>query len=155
MKLSIPNYKDLDIKKVVFDYNGTLASGGSVADEVRILLGKLCEAFEVYVITADTFGTVRAELESFDLEVVVLKGDDHTAEKAAFLESLGADCTTALGNGNNDRQMLQAAQLSIAVIGSEGCSVETMMVADIVVTDIRDAMKLLLEPDRLKATLRR
>ena len=153
--ISIPNYADLRIKHVVLDYNGTLAGGGIVSEETRKVLHALTKSYRVYVITADTFGTVRKELEAFDLEVSILSSSDHTAEKAALIERLGAGQSAAMGNGNNDRLMLEAAALSIALMGSEGCAVETMQAADILCGSIVDAMELLIYPKRLIATLRR
>jgi soluble P-type ATPase len=154
-KIMIPNYADLEIGHVVLDYNGTLASGGIVSEETRRCLRELTGLYRVYVITADTFGTVQKELEYLDLEVIILSSSDHTAEKAAFIERLGVTQTVAMGNGNNDRLMLEAATLSIALMGNEGCSIETMQVADILCGSIVDAMELLIHPKRLVATLRR
>jgi len=51
--------------------------------------------------------------------------------------------------------MLKGAVVSIAIIGGEGCAVESMLAADIVCHDIMDAMRLLIESGRMKATLRR
>jgi soluble P-type ATPase len=155
MTLEIPNYKNLDIKNVVLDYNGTLAGGGVVDGETGKLLEEVCRLYETYVITADTFGTVKEQLREFELEVVILSSADHTVEKAEFIASISAQNTIAFGNGNNDKAMLQAASLGIAVIGEEGCSIETMMAADIAIDDIHSGMRLLIEPARLKATLRR
>ena len=155
MKIDIPHYGELDIQNIVFDYNGTLASGGRVSPQTRKLLKEVTALYDVYVITADTFGTVKAELEAFDLQVTVLGSQDHTAEKAAFVEKLGKAHTVALGNGNNDQAMLKGAVVSIAIIGGEGCAVESMLAADIVCHGIMDAMRLLIESGRMKATLRR
>jgi len=48
-----------------------------------------------------------------------------------------------------------ASTLAIALVGREGCSVETLMQADIVCPTIGDALDLLLTPRRIVATLRR
>ena len=154
-KISIPHYTELELAHVVLDYNGTLASNGIVSEETRQTLSQLTERYSVYVITADTFGTVQKELEAFDLEVIILSSSDHTREKAQLIECLGAAQTAAMGNGNNDRLMLESAVLSIALMGSEGCAGETMQAADILCGSIKDAMELLIYPKRLVATLRR
>jgi soluble P-type ATPase len=153
--ISIPNYADLEIAHVVLDYNGTLAGNGIVSEDTRVCLRRLTEHYSVYVITADTFGTVKDELAAFNLEVTILTSADHTREKAQLIEHLGAKQTAAMGNGNNDRLMLETAALSIALMGSEGCAVETMQSADILCGSIVDAMELLIHPKRLVATLRR
>jgi len=51
--------------------------------------------------------------------------------------------------------MLQAAGLSIAILGPEGLAFDALKNADVVVASILDALDLLLRPDRLRATLRR
>jgi soluble P-type ATPase len=73
---------------------------------------------------------------------------------ARYVRRLGAGRTACIGNGRNDRLMLRAAALGIAVILAEGASAETVRAADIVVGDIGHALDLLLEPTRLLATLR-
>ena len=75
-------------------------------------------------------------------------------QKQIYIKNLGADRAAAFGNGNNDRSMLQAAQIGIAVIGKEGCSAMAIQSSDIIVTSILDGIDLLLQPLRCKATLR-
>ena len=153
--IDIPNYKELTVEHIVLDYNGTLASGGRVQEKTKEILKKLCKEYKVYVITADTFGTVKEELKEFNLEVIVLKSNNHTQEKADFVKSLDATKTVAIGNGNNDRLMLQTAILSIAIIADEGCATKTLLVSDISCFDIVDALNLLLNKKALIATLRK
>ncbi|WP_294954789.1 haloacid dehalogenase [Sulfurovum sp.] len=153
--IEIPHFKNLEIENILFDYNGTLATDGHLKPETGLLLKEVCQSYRVYVITADTFGTVKEALKAFDLEVLILSSDDHTREKAAFLASLGTEITVTLGNGNNDAKMIKDAVLSIAILGDEGCSAETLNASDIVCKDIGSAMELLLSPKRLIATLRR
>jgi soluble P-type ATPase len=50
--------------------------------------------------------------------------------------------------------MLAAAALGIAVVQKEGAATETLSAADVVVSDIRSALDMLLFPKRLIATLR-
>lgn len=54
----------------------------------------------------------------------------------------------------NDRRMLKIARLGIAVTEGEGCAVEAMLAADIHVRSAIDGLDLLLNPVRVKATLR-
>jgi soluble P-type ATPase len=61
----------------------------------------------------------------------------------------------AIGNGANDALMLEHAALGILVMGGEGAAVEALLRARVVVTDICEALDLLLFPKRLIATLRR
>jgi soluble P-type ATPase len=59
-----------------------------------------------------------------------------------------------IGNGHNDRLMLQAAALGIAVLQTEGAAMAAVIAADILAPGIADALDLLLHPLRLAATLR-
>ena len=154
MLFNIPNYDNLEIENIVFDYNGTLANGGSVDLKTKELLKKLCKQFNIFVITADTFGTVEQELEEFNLKVKILKSSKHSQEKADFIKELNPNITVAIGNGNNDIKMLKTAKLSIAIIGKEGCATNTMLQSDIVCHNINDVIELFLEQKRLIATLR-
>ncbi len=155
MTIAIPNYATFELTDIVCDYNGTIASDGKVLPEIKSLFHALQAHFTLHVITADTFGSVQKELEGYGAKIKVLQSSDHTQEKADFIQSLGAANCAALGNGNNDAMMLKTAALGIAVIGSEGCSMQSMHAADIVTTNSMDALKLFTDTKRLIATLRK
>ena len=155
MTINIPNYKNLTLKHLVLDYNGTIAKDGILIKSIEPLLYALSRHYEIHVITADTFGTVKAQLETFEISIKVLETDDHTQEKAAFIKTLNSKHCISMGNGNNDTQMLKTSALGIAIVGDEGCSTKTMLSSDIVCNSIVDALELLLNPKRLVATLRR
>ena len=153
--LEIPGYGRLYLEHLLLDYNGTLALDGRLLPEARERLGALSQLLEIRVVTADTFGTVAKELEGTGVETVILQSPDHTTEKQTILEKLGAEKTVAVGNGNNDRAMLERAALGIAVLGEEGCAAATLQAAQLVAPSIAAALDLLLKPGRLTATLRR
>ena len=153
--ITIPHYPTLHLRYVVLDYNGTLAKDGELKTGAKSLLKSLTERYAVHVITSDTFGSVQAQLKGFDITLKVLNSDDHTDEKAAYIQELDADSCAAVGNGNNDAKMLKNAALAIALLGDEGCSTPTLMNSDIVCKSIEDALALLLNEKRLIATLRK
>ena len=155
MRIEIPNYGILEIDNIVCDYNGTIAKDGEVLLGIKEIFLELSKEFRLFVITADTFGSVKKQLEGYGAEIKILTSSDHTLEKAEFIDSLGAQSCAALGNGNNDRDMLERAAISIAVLGDEGCSIESMLRADIAVRSSLDGLSLFIEPKRLIATLRR
>jgi soluble P-type ATPase len=70
------------------------------------------------------------------------------------VQALGAGHVVAIGNGRNDRMMLAAAALGIAVCGTEGLAGEALRASAVVVGGITDGLDLLLHPKRLLATLR-
>lgn len=154
MDLSIPGYGDLHLAHLVCDFNGTLAVDGDLLPGVAHELNKLAGPLQVHVVTADTFGKARAALAGVMCTVTILPAGEQSSAKQAYVEALGAERTVAIGNGRNDRLMLQTAVLGIAVMLDEGTAVETIQSADILVPGILAALALLFEPRRLVATLR-
>jgi len=153
MKISVPNYGEVDIKNIVLDYNGTIAKDGTLKESVKKLLLKLKNLYKIYVITADTHGNAAKNLKDVDVELRILKTSSHTIEKGEFVMGLGN--VFALGNGNNDALMLKHADIGVCVIEDEGASVQSLLNADIVCKRIEDALELALKPKRLTATLRK
>jgi soluble P-type ATPase len=182
--LEMPGGSRRSFSHLVLDFTGTLSRDGTLLPGVAERLVKLSETVRVLVLTADTFGTAVEEITRITgssstppssgvpvsdpsslrpsdpsqsdpspspLEVRIIRD---SAEKASVVRALGADAVIAIGNGRNDIGMFQAAALSIAVIGPEGAAAELVLAADVLTTDIRDALDLVLHPLRLKATLR-
>jgi soluble P-type ATPase len=87
-------------------------------------------------------------------EVAVPAHEKQAEAKARFAESLGPSNVAAIGNGRNDRLLLEASALAIGVCGREGTATEAWQACDVVVADAIDALDLLLQTDRLIATLR-
>lgn len=152
--VEISGFGHIETKSLVLDYNGTLAKDGFLLDGVADLIKLLSEKLDVYVITADTFGSVAKEMEGLPVTIVHMGNGVEKDEKLSLIEKLGAKNTAAIGNGNNDELMLKEARLGVCIMGYEGCSVNTLQSADVVVHDIRHALELFLYPKRLKATLR-
>ncbi|SKA02783.1 HAD family hydrolase [Selenihalanaerobacter shriftii] len=151
----IPNYKVLEIDKLVFDYNGTLACDGIPVSGVKEKLDKLAIDFEIYVLTADTFGTVKKELKDVDVEIVIVDKKNGTKFKENFIQDLNKDSVIAVGNGNNDTLMLARASLGILILGLEGAATESLLKSDLIVRNINDVLDILLNPKRLVASLRK
>jgi len=154
LEIDIPGFGAVKLKHLVSDFTGTLSFNGKLIPGVRERLNKLSESLSIHVLTSDTFGTARSELKDIQCEVHVLDGEFHDLQKEEFVEELGALHVTAYGNGNNDRKMLRAARIGIAVTEGEGCSVDILMAATVHVTSINAGLDLLIHPRRLKATLR-
>ncbi|MGD9875494.1 HAD family hydrolase [Desulfococcus sp.] len=154
IEIDVPGYGRLRMAHLVLDYNGTLAVDGRLVDGVDTALNALAGHVGVHVLTADTFGKAEAALEGISCRLTVLPPDRQDEEKLAYVQRLGCEETVCIGNGRNDRRMLAAAVLGIAVILEEGVAVETLTAADVVCTDILSALALLSHPLRLVATLR-
>jgi soluble P-type ATPase len=154
INIYIPGVGELNLQHLVLDYNGTIAFDGRLINGVEEKLNQLADVLSIYIITADTFGTVRQKCTNIKGEIKVLTSSNGSHEKEQFIDSLGTANVAAIGNGVNDSLMMKKAALGIIVIGEEGASVKAINNADIVVKDIHDALDLLLNKIRIKATLR-
>ena len=152
--LMIPGFGALELRHLVLDYNGTLALDGRLLPGVRDALNALADQVEIHVITADTFGLAGSELAGLPVNITIIPQEAQADAKLAHVEHLGAVGVFAVGNGRNDRKMLAAAAIGVAVAQAEGAAAETIAAADIVATDIVDALDLLRHLKRLIATLR-
>ena len=152
--VDIPGYHQLNLNHLVLDYNGTLAVDGNLAGGAGRLLTKLAGSLAIHVVTADTFGKVKQGMADIPCTVAVLPPGNQDQAKLDYITGLDCAQTVCMGNGRNDRLMLKAAGLGVAVILAEGAAAETLIAADVVCHSIIDALELLLEPLRLTATLR-
>lgn len=150
----IPGFGTLRLRHLVSDYNGTLALDGRLLPGVADALRALATRLDIHVVTADTFGLAAGELNGLPVRLTITPVEAQAEAKRSFVEQLGADEVVALGNGRNDRRMLDVAALGIALIQREGGAKETLQAADLVSTDVLDALALLQNPKRLTATLR-
>jgi soluble P-type ATPase len=179
IEIDIPGNRILRLEHLVLDVNGTLALDGVLLDGVTEQLSALSSQLTIHMLTADTHGRQKEIDKQLGMQAVILPGNSSPAplsskgsfssspmggieggqpsqrkHKAAYVEQLGAESVVAIGNGNNDSSMIEQANLGIAVLGPEGLSVQALLVADLVCANINDALALLLNTDRLKATLR-
>jgi len=154
LNIDIPAFGKLVLKHIVLDYNGTLSLDGRLLEGVKDQLNKLAKIAHVHILTADTFGLAGSQLKDIPCKLHILEKNNEDLQKENYVNSLGAEHVAAIGNGNNDRSMLKAARLGIAVLGTEGCANAAILAADIIVTDINHGLDLLLNPLRCTATLR-
>ena len=154
IEIKIPGNKILQLEHLVLDYNGTIAFDGALIDGVKECLAELSQMLTVHVITADTFGSVKKAIEDIDCKLAVIPLNHQDVAKLEYVKNLGCEQTVSMGNGANDRLMLKASALGVAVIQGEGAAFETIASADVICTDILSALSLLTNPLRLIATLR-
>jgi len=154
LSIAIPGFGELSLAHMVMDYNGTLAVDGRLLPGVQERLITLGQHLELHVVTADTFGRVKQAFEQVDVTIEVLSEAHQDQAKQAYVRALGASATVALGNGRNDRLMLDEAALGIGLILGEGAAGAALMAADAVFTSITEALDVLVHPLRLTATLR-
>ena len=154
LQFVIPGFGTLEFEHLVLDYNGTLACDGVLIEGVRERLERLAHDLHIHVVTADTFGKARSALAGMPCHLEVLPLASQDQAKRVYVQRLGCERVVAIGNGRNDRLMLWASALGIAVMQHEGAAAGTLVAADVVVPTITDALDLLTHPLRLVATLR-
>lgn len=154
MIVEIPGRETIEIKNIVFDYNGTIAIDGKLIKNVSENINELSSIFNFYVITADTYGTVKKELENTNCEVITIPSLTQDISKLNFVKELGLDTCLSVGNGRNDKLMLKETILGIGILQDEGICTETLLNSDILVKSIFDVFDYLKDSNRLIATLR-
>lgn len=151
LTIEIPGRGELALEHLLADLNGTLTRSGSLIDGVAERIAALSSSLSVTILSADTFGALASVAGSLGVEArTVASGED----KRRLVNELGPARCVAIGNGANDRAMIETAELGIAVVGPEGAAVGTVLAADVVCVSITDALDLLIDPRLLVATLR-
>jgi len=153
--MNVPGRGTLKLNYLVCDVNGTLALDGKLLDGVVRGFKTLHDRLEIHLVSADTFGTLMQINHQLEVHAHIIPAGDETGQKAEFVRQLGAEHVIAIGQGANDRDMLQTAAVGICILSREGAASETLMSADVIVPDIVAALELLEKPLRLIATLRK
>ena len=146
LQIEIPGREQpLRLDVLVLDYNGTIACDGQLIDGI----------LPVYILTADTYGTVKRQCEGLGAEILTFPRAAAGECKEEIVRKLSVDQKVCVvGNGFNDVQMFDLAELAIAVLDTEGMYAGLLSHADVLVRAAPDALDLLLKPNRLRATLR-
>ncbi|SBO09145.1 hypothetical protein VME0621_01238 [Vibrio mediterranei] len=152
IRIPIPS-RSITIETVYFDFNGTLAVDGQLVEGVKERLHDLAKLADIYVFTADTFGTVRDQLSKLPVKFLVLDGENIQRQKSEHIITPPRQ-NAVVGNGLNDVLMLQKAAMSIVVNTAEGTHPKALMHADLLVGSPVDALDLLLHPNRIVAGCR-
>ena len=154
MIIEIPGRSALDIRNIVLDYNGTLANNGTINENVKNKLLELAKYYELYVLTADTYGSAAKECADMPVALKTFPQEGAGLFKKKIVEELNPAHCACLGNGFNDVEMLTIAALSIGVVGTEGMFAALAQHADILICNIEDGLDLFLNTKKIVATLR-
>ncbi len=154
IELQIPGRGRITIENVIFDYNGTLAVDGVLSPVVKARLNRLAERLNVYILTADTYGTAAKACEELEVVLKTFPKEKAGREKQKIVRELGGDKSIVVGNGNNDMEMFEESILTFAVLMEEGCYGKLIYCADMVFQHIKEVFDALESPRRIKATLR-
>ena len=150
----IPGRDNIKIENIVFDYNGTIAVDGKLIEGVMELINSLAEYANIYILTADTYGTVEKECMGINGEILTFPKENAGVSKKKIVKKLGGERTLCLGNGYNDIPMFEESVLSIGIIEGEGASGKLLSKSDIVVSNIIQGINIILNQNMIKATLR-
>jgi soluble P-type ATPase len=148
-----PGQEPLEIDFILFDFEGTLASDRRVHPKAKDKINLLSKRTKIYILAKEEKERVEEVLKKVKAEIIYLTEGESSQKKLDLLHQLGATRTVAVGNGADDGPMMGEAVFSLCVIGKEGASSEAAKNADVVFTDILDALDFLLRPLRQKATL--
>lgn len=154
INVNVPGRCNYTIENVVFDYNGTIASNGKISETIKEKINILSKLVNIYVLTADTYGSAARECEGLNLTLKTFPKGDAADFKASIVSELGVDKTICFGNGYNDIKMFDIALLSVAVLESEGICSKLIQKSDVLVKSIENGIDLLLNSNALIATLR-
>lgn len=150
-RFEIPGEDPLEIDRLVLDVNGTLTDRGKILPGVGGRIRRLRRDFEIYLFSADTFGTLAILARTLHVHGRQVSSG---AEKRDLIGRLDPSRCAAVGNGRNDALMFAEARLAIAVVGPEGLSGVALTAADVVCRSIESGLDLLSDPKALAATLR-
>jgi soluble P-type ATPase len=154
LKIKIPGMEEIILDHLLLDYNGTLACDGKIKPGVLRKLEKLSQSLRIHVITADTFGSVQEQCDEPFIHIHIIGKEAQDRAKLEYLKQLGPQHTVAVGNGRNDALILEEARLGFALLQEEGCATQSLLTSDVFFQSINDALDVLLNANRLVATLR-
>jgi soluble P-type ATPase len=148
-----PGQEPLEIDFILLDFEGTLVSDRRIHPKAKDKINLLSKRTKIYILATGEKERLEEVLIKVKAEIIYLKEGEASQRKLDLLRQLGAARTLAIGNGVDDAPMIEEARLGICIIGKEGASAEAIQKADVVVTNILDALDFLLKPLRQKATL--
>jgi len=150
-----PGQQPLEIDFILIDFEGTLASDRRVQPKAKDKINLLSKRTKIYILIKEEKERVEEVLKKVKAEIIYSTEKESSRKRLDLLHQLGATRTVVVGNGADDGPMMQEAVFGLCVIGKEGASSEAVKNADVVFTDILDALDFLLKPFRQKATLGR
>ena len=155
IEMNIPGQGIFQIEYLVCDVNGTLAIDGVLLPGISSVMNRIQDRLKVYLITANTHAKQSKIDIELGIEAKIIQQGNESQQKKNFITQLGPEKVIAIGQGANDSGMLKEAAIGICVFSEEGTSIDALISSDIVVKDGLTALKLIQNPMRMMATLRR
>ncbi|MGC8616690.1 MAG: HAD family hydrolase, partial [Desulfurella sp.] len=113
MEIEILSVGKIVLKRIILDFNGTLATSGVLIKETKDILEKLSKAFDIHIVTGDTFSSAKEQLKGLNVKTIIAPLIDQITFKLEYAKSIGLSNLVAIGNGKNDSLMLKYAKLGI------------------------------------------
>ena len=148
-----PGKDPLEIEFILIDFEGTLASERRIHPKAKDKINLLSKRTKIFILSKGGKEVVGKSLKKVKSEVIFSTDGEASQRKLELLNQLGRERTVAIGNGMDDASMIEEAGLGICVISREGAAGEALRKADVVVTNVLDALDFLLKPLRQRATL--
>lgn len=155
LEINVPGLDNYNLKYLVLDYNGTVATDGIMTESVKKKLLILSEILEILIITADTNGTAADNIKGLPIELKRFPKGPAATEKVKVIEKLGSENCVFLGNGFNDVEAGKIATLTLGIIGNEGICSKLIDNSDLIFSNIDDALDSLIHTNRIVAGLRK
>lgn len=153
MIYNIPGQGELELRTVILDLNGTISVAGSVPAGVEERIGQLKTLGLKFVLFT---GNTRNDADQLSKDLgIKWKLAKSGEDKRNLVLGLEPEHCVSIGNGLIDLELMKAVKLRIVTLQAEGVHVQTLLNSDIVVPNINDALDLLIDPQRLIATLRK
>jgi P-type E1-E2 ATPase len=148
-----PGQEPLEIDFILIDFEGTLALDRRVHPKTKDKINLLSKRTKIYILTTGEKENVDETLNKVKAEIIYLTEGKSSQQKLDLVRQVGEERTVVIGNGIDDALMIEEAGFGICVLSKEGISLETMKKADVLFTNILEALDFLLKPLRQKATL--
>ena len=87
LALSIPGLAELVLEHLLVDVNGTLTNRGELLDGVEARLGRLSNALDIRLVSADTFGTLDTIAARMNVSAALLRYANNVQNWEEYLGS--------------------------------------------------------------------
>jgi len=148
-----PGKDPLEIEFILIDFEGTLACDRRIHPKAKDKINLLSKRTKIFILSKGEKEVIEESLKKVKAHVIYSTEGEAPQRKLELLSQLGKERTVAIGNGTDDASMIGEAGLGICIISKEGAAGEALRKAEVVVTNILDALDFLLKPLRQRATL--
>lgn len=96
LELEIPGFGSVRLEHLVSDFTGALSVDGRLLPGVREQLNQIAGFLKIHILTADTFGKAKEELDGVNCGICILTGEKHDVQKEEYVKKPGAETVSTL-----------------------------------------------------------